>query len=221
MKFAGIEKLSLTDYPKKVAATVFTSGCNFNCKYCHNKSLIKKQAGTIDESEVIDFFQKRKIMLDALVITGGEPTLYGEELISFCQLFKEKFPQKLLKIDTNGSKPEMTEKLAEVADFCAMDFKSYDYSTFSTIDLSTIQQAFQKIKRFSDFEIRITLFPEYINFDSLKKMLNMVKFNGIKKITLQQYRPLGKSEKIYTKKEIEGWINQLQDIELSVLYRGF
>jgi pyruvate formate lyase activating enzyme len=160
-------------------------------------------------------------MLDALVITGGEPTLYGEELISFCQLFKEKFPQKLLKIDTNGSKPEMTEKLAEVADFCAMDFKSYDYSTFSTIDLSTIQQAFQKIKRFSDFEIRITLFPEYINFDSLKKMLNMVKFNGIKKITLQQYRPLGKSEKIYTKKEIEGWINQLQDIELSVLYRGF
>jgi pyruvate formate lyase activating enzyme len=136
-------------------------------------------------------------------------------------LFKEKFPQKLLKIDTNGSKPEMTEKLAEVADFCAMDFKSYDYSTFSTIDLSTIQQAFQKIKRFSDFEIRITLFPEYINFDSLKKMLNMVKFNGIKKITLQQYRPLEKSEKIYTKEEIVGWINQLQDIELSVLYRGF
>jgi pyruvate formate lyase activating enzyme len=115
----------------------------------------------------------------------------------------------------------MTEKLAEVADFCAMDFKSYDYSTFSTIDLSTIQQAFQKIKRFSDFEIRITLFPEYINFDSLKKMLNMVKFNGIKKITLQQYRPLEKSEKIYTKEEIVGWINQLQDIELSVLYRGF
>lgn len=115
----------------------------------------------------------------------------------------------------------MIEKLSKVADFCAMDFKSYDYSLFSTIDLKTIQQSFQKLKDFYDFEIRITLFPEYINFKSFKKMLNMVKFNGIKKITLQQYRPLEKNEKIYAKEEIEEWVNQLQDLGLIFLYRGF
>src|SRR6056297_232562 len=126
MKFAGIEKLSLTDYPKKVAATVFTSGCNFNCSYCHNKSLIIKKEGIIDEREIFDYFKKRSNMLDALVITGGEPTLYGDELIDFCNNFKKYFPNRLLKVDTNGSRPEMIESLSDTADFCAMDFKSWD-----------------------------------------------------------------------------------------------
>ncbi len=160
-------------------------------------------------------------MLDALVITGGEPTLYGQELIDFCQKFKQKFPKKLLKIDTNGSNPDMIKKLSEIADFCAMDFKAYDYSSFSTIDLSTLQRSFEKVKLFSDFEIRITLFPEYVNYDTFKKMLNMVKFNRIKKITLQQYRPLGKNEKIYAKQEIEDWIQKTNDNEIQILYRGF
>src|SRR6056297_1434149 len=179
MTFAGMEKLTLTDYPKKVATTVFTSGCNFNCKYCHNQSLIKKQPGTIDATEIFDFFEKRSKMLDALVITRGEPTLYGQKLITFCQQFKERFPNKLLKIDTNGSHPEQIEKLAPIADYCAMDFKAYDYSLFSTIHLDTIQQSLQTVQAFKDFEIRITLFPEYIHFDVFKKMVNMVKFNGI------------------------------------------
>ncbi|MFW6262707.1 MAG: anaerobic ribonucleoside-triphosphate reductase activating protein [Thermotogota bacterium] len=220
MKFAGIEKLSLTDYPKKVAATVFTSGCNFSCKYCHNKSLIKKRAGTLDESKVFAFFKKRSNMLDALVITGGEPTLYTHELTAFCRRFKKHFPQKYVKIDTNGSHPEMIKELSDVADFCAMDFKALDYSAFSSIDLRVIQQSLQEIKLFPDFEIRVTLFPEYINFDSLKKMLNMVKFNEIKKITLQQYRPLEKNEKIYEKKEIEAWVQKI-DVDLKITYRGF
>jgi len=221
MKFAGIEKLSLTDYPKKVAATVFTSGCNFNCKYCHNKSLIKKREGTVDESEVFAFFEKRINLLDALVITGGEPTLYTHELTTFCRRFKERFPKILLKIDTNGSHPEMLKELADVADYCAMDFKSYDYQSFSQINLSTIEQSLQKLKLFSDFEVRMTLFPEYVTFDIFKKMINVVKFNGIRKITLQQYRPLDNNEKIYEKQVIEGWFNRLSEKQIEVLYRGF
>jgi len=160
-------------------------------------------------------------MLDALVITGGEPTLYGCELIDFCQTFKKKFPKKLLKIDTNGSNPDMIEKLSVIADFCAMDFKAYDYSHFSTLDLTTLQRSFEKLKLFSDFEIRITFFPEYVNYDAFKKMLNMVKFNRIKKITLQQYRPLEKNERIYEKQEIESWIQKINDNEIQFIYRGF
>ena len=159
-------------------------------------------------------------MLDALVITGGEPTLYGQELTAFCKSFKERFPNKLLKIDTNGSHPKMIEELSMVADFCAMDFKAYDYSSFSKIGLSAIQQSLQKIKLFPDFEIRITLFPEYVHFEAFKKILNMVKFNKIKKITLQQYRPLEKNEKTYKKHEIEDWCQQFKDV-LTITYRGF
>ena len=175
----------------------------------------------MDEEEVFDFFQKRINMLDALVITGGEPTLYGQALIAFCHRFKQLFPNKLLKVDTNGSHPEMIQALSEIADFCAMDFKSDDYSSFSTIDLSTINRSLQQIIKFRDFEIRVTLFPEYVDQKSLKKILDMVKFNAIKKITLQQYRPLEKNEKTYSKEEIEGWFRAMQEKEIAVLYRGF
>lgn len=175
----------------------------------------------MDEQEVFNFFKRRINMLDALVITGGEPTLYGQELIAFCQRFKQAFPNKLLKVDTNGSHPEMIQSLSEIADFCAMDFKSDDYSSFSSIDLSTINLSLQQIIKFQDFEIRVTLFPEYVDQKSLKKILDMVKFNGIKKITLQQYRPLEKNEKTYQKKEIAGWLISLDERETEIHYRGF
>ena len=160
-------------------------------------------------------------MLDALVITGGEPTLYGKDLITFCQSFKQLFPNKFLKVDTNGSHPELMAGIAEYADFCAMDFKAFDYKPFSSIELSTIQQALQKLKQFNDFEVRVTLFPEYVNFDTFKKMLNMVKFNGIKNITLQQYHPLEKNEKTYKKSEIDHWFQYLDIKNIDILYRGF
>jgi len=175
----------------------------------------------VDESEVFAFFEKRINLLDALVITGGEPTLYTHELTTFCRRFKERFPKILLKIDTNGSHPEMLKELADVSDYCAMDFKSYDYQSFSQINLSTIEQSLQKLKLFSDFEVRMTLFPEYVTFDIFKKMINVVKFNGIRKITLQQYRPLDNNEKIYEKQVIEGWFNRLSEKQIEVLYRGF
>ena len=175
----------------------------------------------MDEEEVFDFFQKRINMLDALVITGGEPTLYGQALIAFCHRFKQLFPNKLLKVDTNGSHPEMIQALSEIADFCAMDFKSDDYSSFSTIDLSTINRSLQQIIKFQDFEIRVTLFPDYVDQKALKNMLDMVKFNGINKITLQQYRPLEKNEKTYQKEEIDGWLLSIHEQETEIQYRGF
>jgi len=175
----------------------------------------------LDEDEVFDFFYQRSNMLDALVITGGEPTLYGQALIAFCQRFKHFFPSKLLKVDTNGSHPEMIQALSEIADFCAMDLKSDDYSSFSTIELTTINQSLHQINRFHDFEIRVTLFPDYVDQKALKNMLDMVKFNGINKITLQQYRPLEKNEKTYQKDEIDGWLRAIHIQEIEIQYRGF
>ncbi len=183
--------------------TLFTSGCNFNCKYCHNKSLIKKIEGNISEEEVFSYFQKRYHLLDALVVSGGEPTLYGQDLVHFAKHFKEKFPERLLKIDTNGSSPDMIRKLSQIADFCAMDFKALDYSPFSTVSMKGIEASLKEIQSFNHFEIRITLFPEYVNFENLSSIIEILRRNNINKITLQKYRPLEINERNFSDYEIK------------------
>jgi len=108
MIFGGLQKLTLIDYPGKIAATVFTVGCNFLCPYCHNPELvdpekIKKQP-RIDEQEILDFLKSRQGMLEALCITGGEPTVYSD-LPDFIRKIKNM--GFLVKLDTNGTNPSM------------------------------------------------------------------------------------------------------------------
>jgi pyruvate formate lyase activating enzyme len=200
--------------------TLFTSGCNFNCKYCHNKSLIKKTEGNISEEEVFSYFQKRINVLDALVVSGGEPTLYKEELIQFCKRFKERFPHKLLKIDTNGTFPDMIKKLSETADFCAMDLKSSNYSSFSNITMETIESSLRAIKSFKDFEIRTTLYPEYINKQNISVIINMIKSTDIYNITLQKYRPLEKGEMNFSDYDIKEINDIIRDRGVKTIIRG-
>jgi pyruvate formate lyase activating enzyme len=219
MKFAGIEKLSLTDYPKKVAATLFTQGCNFRCEYCHNKSLIPRTNGILDEKEVFSFFSKRINLLDALVITGGEPTLHSEELVSFCKNFKEIFPDKLLKIDTNGSNPNAIYELSGIADFCAMDFKSDSYKSFSDISIDVISESLEKIKTFTDYEVRTTCYPKYINQTAIENIIKILKNAGIHKVTLQQYKPIS-YDAAYTKDVIKGYAEMFLSDGITPILRG-
>ena len=128
MKFAGFLKNSFVDYPKEIAAVVFTLGCNFNCWYCHNRGIIDKEKYNkplIDESEVLDFLQSRKGFIDGLVISGGEPTLYGEELKEFIK--KVKNLGLKVKLDTNGTNPNFVKNLIDekLIDFVAMDVKLF------------------------------------------------------------------------------------------------
>src|SRR4030043_765294 len=103
MKIAGIEKITLIDYPGKIACTIFLYGCNFKCKFCHNPELvvlpIEKE---IPEQEILDFLKKRKNQLEGVCITGGEPLLTLEK--NFLKRIKELGYE--IKIDTNGSFPE-------------------------------------------------------------------------------------------------------------------
>ncbi|MBF0572728.1 MAG: anaerobic ribonucleoside-triphosphate reductase activating protein [Desulfamplus sp.] len=139
LKIGGFQKNTLIDFPGVVASLVFTQGCNFRCPYCHNPSLIllpifdasiaSKNAilpnnpKLIDESEILAFLKKRKGLIDGVAITGGEPTLQPA-LESFC--FKLKNMGFKVKVDTNGSKPDVIENLIkrELVDFIAMDIKS-------------------------------------------------------------------------------------------------
>ncbi len=124
MKIKGLQKLTLLDYPGKIACTVFLAGCNFRCPFCHNASLVVKiDEDYINEEEFFAFLEKRKGMLEGVCVTGGEPTLQSE-LPSF--LAKIKALGYLVKLDTNGYRPDTLRQVvsAGLVDFVAMDIKN-------------------------------------------------------------------------------------------------
>ncbi len=125
MQVAGLQKLTLIDYPSKLACTIFLSGCNFKCGFCHNPELVftNTQKGVYSENDILDFLDKRKKYLDGVCITGGEP-LINPDLKDLLEKIKEK--GYLIKVDTNGSNPELLKKIIEqkLADYIAMDIKT-------------------------------------------------------------------------------------------------
>ncbi|GLC80863.1 anaerobic ribonucleoside-triphosphate reductase activating protein [Lacrimispora brassicae] len=124
MKICGLQKTTLLDFPGHVAATIFLGGCNFRCPFCHNSGLIGSEAESeFSEEEILSFLSKRKGILEGVCITGGEPTL-SEDLESFIQ--KIRGLGYLIKLDTNGYRPEVLKRLAlnGLLDYVAMDIKA-------------------------------------------------------------------------------------------------
>jgi pyruvate formate lyase activating enzyme len=124
MKIGGFQKVSLIDYPGRVCAVVFTQGCNFRCPFCHNPELVDpgRFEPLLDEAEILAFLEKRRGKLDGVSITGGEPTLQPD-LAAFAGRLKEM--EFLVKIDSNGSRPDVLKELVErrLVDYLAMDIK--------------------------------------------------------------------------------------------------
>jgi len=127
MNIGGFQKNSLIDFPETIACILFTQGCNFICPYCHNPDLVagpQKGAGDLyDENKIFEFLEKRKGFIEGLVITGGEPTLQ-KDLILFCRKVKDMGYK--LKLDSNGTRPNVLAKLFEerLIDFISMDIKT-------------------------------------------------------------------------------------------------
>ena len=126
MVFGGIQKHSLIDYPGKLSCVLFTSGCNFDCPYCHNPELAKGQMQrplALKEKNIYEFLSVRKRFLDGVVISGGEPTLH-EDLASLCQNIRGMGYK--IKLDTNGSRPKNLQYLLDQGciDYVAMDIKT-------------------------------------------------------------------------------------------------
>jgi pyruvate formate lyase activating enzyme len=125
MKIGGLQKVSLIDYPGLICATIFLQGCNFKCSYCHNPELVDTRLfqPCIKENEVLDFLNTRKGKLDAVTITGGEPTIQDDLAAFIKKIKKMKFA---VKLDTNGSQPQVIKTLLDekLLDFIAMDIKA-------------------------------------------------------------------------------------------------
>ena len=146
MIFGGLEKMTLIDYPGKIACMVYTIGCNFRCPYCHNPELVDETVETkISEAEVFAFLERRKTMLDAVVITGGEPTMHGQKLLNF--IHKIKAMGFLVKLDSNGTNPDFLKKAIEqgLVDYIAMDIKSplskYSQTVARPVDVAAIRKS--------------------------------------------------------------------------------
>ncbi len=190
LAIGGLKKTSLLDYPDKISAIVFTQGCNFNCGYCHNPQLLNFQSkNDISQDVFFDFLEKRKGKLDGVVITGGEPTLQ-KDLKSFIQ--KIKAMNFLIKLDTNGTNPEVVKDLLKenLIDYIAMDIKApldkYSKVVCKNIDTANIKECVDIIINSNiEYEFRTTVLPSLISindFDDIGKLIN-----GAKKYYLQKF----------------------------------
>lgn len=152
MHLGGLQRFSLCDYPGKMAAVVFTQGCNFRCPFCHNGSLLSagNPGQEIAEKEILSFLRERAGMLEGVVISGGEPTLQPD-LADFCRAVREM--GFLVKLDTNGSRPKILKRLLadKLLDFIAMDIKAtperYHVLAGVPVDLTAITKSITIISR--------------------------------------------------------------------------
>ena len=193
MKIIGLQKLSMVDWDGYMSATIFLNGCNFMCPFCHNSSLVNGSDPEIPEFEVIEFLKKRINILDSVCISGGEPTLYPDlpELIK-----KIKDMGYLIKLDTNGTNPEMIEYLVEqkLVDYIAMDIKNcldkYILTIGKHFQLDNIQKSIKYIMTCGiDYEFRTTLVEEFHTKEDIEKIAKLIK--GAKKYYLQKFEDSG------------------------------
>ncbi|MBE6008121.1 MAG: anaerobic ribonucleoside-triphosphate reductase activating protein [Lachnospiraceae bacterium] len=176
---SGLQKMTLLDFPGKVACTVFLRGCNLRCPYCHNSHLFSDKAETIMENkDFFRFLESRKGLLDGVCVSGGEPTLY-ENLPSFLKEIKAL--GFMVKLDTNGTKPEMVKMLIEneLVDYIAIDIKSCPdrYGEATGKDNFDISQTEETIKLLMEgkvqYEFRTTVVEQLHDAEC---MLNMGKW---------------------------------------------
>ena len=190
MKIGGLQKTSLLDYPEEVSAIIWTVGCNFNCPFCYNKDLVNGNVTEISEDEVISFLDKRKKMLDGLVISGGEPFLQ-KDITSFCE--KVKKLGYLIKIDTNGTFPEKLKELIDkkLVDYVAMDVKApkkkYDALSGVKTSISKVNKSIKIIQeKASNYEFKTTFVPDLLTKEDIVEIAKWLK--GSRLYYLQQFK---------------------------------
>lgn len=192
MKIAGWHKVSLIDYPGKIATVIFLAGCNMRCHYCHNSHILDTKQNTIPLVDVVCFLRQRKKFIDAVVISGGEPTLYPD-LIPLLRLLKaDGF---LIKLDTNGTRPKVIQQVVNfgLVDYVALDVKApaEKYPLVTGVSITNVLVAVQYLKQQNHVEymLRTTVSP-YLNIKDLQEIGEKI-VNGALLWQIQQCRCAG------------------------------
>lgn len=192
MKFYGMQKMTLLDYPGYVACTLFTGGCNFRCPFCHNALLVLDldENYTIPEEEVLAFLKKRQGLLDGVCVTGGEP-LINKDIGDFLSKVKELGFK--IKLDTNGTNPALLKELVSqnLVDYVAVDIKNSPEKYAETVglksfDMSTINETVNFLMTGSvDYEFRTTVTKQFHTEKSMEEAARFIR--GAKRYFLQNF----------------------------------
>ncbi len=198
MKFVGIQKLTLLDFPGKTACTLFTNGCNLRCPFCHNARLVLPEwmdDTGVSQAELMTFLIKRAGLLDGICVTGGEPLLREKELREFLSMVREL--GYAVKLDTNGTKPDVLEGLIRdgMVDYVAMDVKNasaYYAETVGILDFDTtpVRESIDILMNGTvDYEFRTTVVREFHTVKRIRELAEEIR--GAKRYFLQGFRDSG------------------------------
>ncbi len=228
--FAGLQKLTLLDYPGKVACTLFTKGCNFRCPFCHNAALVTRaeEQRMYENTEILSFLKKRLGVLDGVAITGGEPTLMSG-LYDFIKEVKEM--GYAVKLDTNGTCPDVLKRLVNdcLVDYVAMDIKNspekyaFTCGLPESYDLSKIEESKNFLMEGRvDFEFRTTVAKPFHETEDFVKIGEWLK--GSEKYFLQQFKDsgdiIGQEISSFNEKEMGEFLNVLLPFVPNAQLRG-
>lgn len=186
---AGIHNVSAINYPGKIAACIFTQGCNLCCPYCHNQELLPRRSGKIEYIEVLSYVLLSRRLIDGVVITGGEPTIHPDLPKLIARIKQEDL---LVKLDTNGTNPDMLKELIEgkLIDAIAMDIKTSPnkYKMLRT-DITAILHSISLIVRSGlDYEFRTTIDGELCTDEDVERIQRLIP-KAKKYTTRQAERP--------------------------------
>jgi len=188
MKFSGVQKTSLIDFPEKISTVLFTPGCNLRCPYCYNwRIVIDPKPPFLNEENALKILEKRKKYVEAVVVTGGEPTLH-KEIPKFLRKLKER--GFAVKLDTNGFYPQVLEECLAYVDYVALDVKTSveKYPRLGAKDTADLMRTIEILKSEKvGHEFRTTVVPGLVDADDIPRIGELVK--GAKTFAFQQFIP--------------------------------
>jgi pyruvate formate lyase activating enzyme len=188
MKFIGIQKTSLVDFPNRICSVLFTPGCNLRCPFCHNwRIVVDPKPPFLNEETALKILEERKKYVDAVVVTGGEPTIH-KELPKFLKKLKER--GFTVKLDTNGLDSQMLEECLQHVDFVALDVKTslQKYKSLGARDTAELVRTVEILKTGKvEYEFRTTIVPGFVDTADIHEMCELAK--GAKIWALQQFVP--------------------------------
>lgn len=191
MKIGGFQKMTVLDFPGKIACIIFTHGCNFKCPFCHNARLVTEDGDFFDEEEILSYLNKRRGILDGVCISGGEPLIHGEAIFELMRKIKEL--GFLIKLDTNGYLPNKLKYAIDngLVDYVAMDIKNspdkYPQTAgIDIVDMEKIKSSIEIIMSSSvDYEFRTTVTKELHTPEDFVEIGKLIR--GAKRYYIQNF----------------------------------
>jgi pyruvate formate lyase activating enzyme len=224
VKFSGLQKTSLLDFPDKVASVLYTPGCNLRCPFCHNwRIVVDPQPPFLQEGAALQILERRKKYVDAVVISGGEPCMH-KELPRFLAKLKERGFK--VKLDTNGFYPNVLKECLPQVDYVAMDIKTSQekYKLLGATDTTGFMKSIDLLKSGkTPFEFRTTVVPEIVTAQDITCIAKMTQ--GSKIHALQQFVPQDTLDKhfqtlmVYAPETISEFAKEIQQFTDKVVLR--